>query len=240
MVRFIRNKKMYNTYVISHKRAKNVEKIQKLVGDCIWVVGDGESQAYLDAGARYVIEGGGLCASRNKALDHAFAENHICIQISDDLSKLEIIDNEVEKTKRPASFRECADYLIESMNKNHAKLSGVAPTANAFYYQKEFNFSSFIVGDFIAVKPSPLRFDEKMRLKEDYDFTVQHLKKYSSIVRANKILASFAHRTNKGGAVDYRTSELEQQSIAYLMDKWPGWFKLNPRRNNEILMNVRG
>jgi hypothetical protein len=62
--------------------------------------------------------------------------------------------------------------------------------------------------------------------------------KYGSIARCNAVLATFAHRTNKGGACDYRTSELEQTTIKQLKDKWPGMLKDNPKRKDEILLAI--
>lgn len=44
------------------------------------------------------------------------------------------------------------------------------------FRMRPFTKHHFIVGDFIVVdSASPLRFDLNMRLKEDYDFTAQHL-----------------------------------------------------------------
>jgi hypothetical protein len=69
----------------------------------------------------------------------------------------------------------------------------------------EASTSTFIVGDCIAVKPTPLRFDERLALKEDYGFTAAHIEEYGGALRLNWILASFRHRTNPGGAVAIRT-----------------------------------
>ena len=47
---------------------------------------------------------------------------------------------------------------------------------------------AFIIGDFIVVSPdSTLRFDEKMTLKEDYDFGAQHLQRYGVVCRVNRL-----------------------------------------------------
>jgi hypothetical protein len=56
--------------------------------DVLWVVGRGEADAYRRAGARRVVEGGSLCASRNRALDEAARARRLCVQLSDDLHEL--------------------------------------------------------------------------------------------------------------------------------------------------------
>ena len=88
----------------------------------------------------------------------------------------------------------------------------------------------------IFVKPCDVFFDEKLSLKEDYDYTLQHLQKYGNCFRYQKYLFTFDHYTNKGGAVDYRTNDEEQKTIRYLMSKWGDKIRLNTKRKNEILI----
>jgi hypothetical protein len=228
--------------VISHKRPQNVAAMGALIGNATWFVGAGEAQAYRDAGAEFVVEGGGLCASRNAALDHAFAIGAPCVELSDDLKKLQIaIPNGQKNVAGSLSFAEAVTLMRRRLDDFGFKYGGVAPTANPYFFHANRPVSTnlFVVGDFIIVAPSEPRFDENMRLKEDYDFTLQHMRAYGGVVRSNDILASFLHRTNAGGACAVRTSALEQESIAYLKQKWPGAIRDNSRRPDEILL-VKG
>lgn len=228
----------YEVYCISHKRSQNVVKIQETCGENLtWIVGKDDLPSYFEAGAKNVAVGGGLCESRNMALERAFANEKICIQISDDLKRIWWIED--KESKKEISFSSAVHELLFDLNQFRAKLAGVAPTSNAYFFNKEHHFTQFVVGDMIAVAPCPLRFDTSLKLKEDYDFTVQHLIKYGLVVRNNRIAPEFLHRTNKGGAVDYRTAGREQEAIQYLTTKWPGWFRPNPRRPNEILLANR-
>lgn len=223
--------------VISHLRSKNVPMLSQLIGNATWIVGKGEREAYEMAGAEFVDEGGGLCESRNHALKRAFALGVPCIQISDDLKKLELGFHDGDKKKaKPISFEDAVSSILKTMDEHKLMLGGVAPTANLFYFNKEVSTNLFVIGDFIIVKPCQLFFDEKLKLKEDYDYTIQHFRKFGGAVRRNDILASFLHRTNAGGACASRTSKLEQESIAYLKKKWPNMIKDNPRRPDEILL----
>jgi hypothetical protein len=78
--------------IISKGRPANVAKMQTLFeGTGIyptWVVGAGEEEAYTKGGAKSVVEGGKLCASRNKAITLALAAGKWCVQLSDDLSSV--------------------------------------------------------------------------------------------------------------------------------------------------------
>jgi hypothetical protein len=96
----------------------------------------------------------------------------------------------------------------------------------------------FIIGDFIVVDVinSDIDFDERMSLKEDYDFTCQHLHKHGIVCRVNRIFMTAEHYTNAGGAVAVRTARRERKNIGVLRQKWPGVF-LNQRRENEVILS---
>lgn len=226
--------------VISHRRPATVPRMQELLGCPVtWVVGDQvDEDAYLSAGASAVVQGGRLCNSRNLALDLAFMDGLPCVELSDDLKTLAFAVD--KKRVRPAAFEEVVLSMQAGCAVTGAHLAGVAPTANPFYYNpnQPLKTAAFIVGDLIYVRPCALRFDEGLRLKEDYDYTLQHLTQFGAVARVDSVLATFAHRTNKGGAVDFRTAEREQEAIAFLRAKWPGRIKDNPRRPDEILLNI--
>lgn len=224
--------------IISTGRPDNVEKMQKLVGEqVVWVTKETDRAAYLAAGATNIVTGGDLCESRNRGLDLAIERNVFAVQLSDDLYRIDrALDKKVTAS---VSFDHAVNLMIETLQQTNLHLAGVSPTANAFYtdLQKPVKFEHFIVGDFIVVSPdTDLRFDPRLKLKEDYDYTLQHLHRYGGVARLDLLLPKFAHRTNKGGAVDFRTAEKEQEAISFLRSKWPDEIRDNPRRANEILM----
>eukprot|EP00971_Amphidinium_carterae_P163486 3241898-Amphidinium_carterae.1 len=110
------------------------------------------------------------------------------------------------------------------------------------FKQPVFSDNNFILGDFFVADCSPCRFDERMTLKEDYDYTCTHFKEHGSVIRCNRLFIAAVHQTNAGGAVSERDThgEKERQNIKLLMDKWPGMFRLNPKRgggDTEVVMN---
>ena len=223
--------------VISHARPRNVGPMQALLAPfkVYWYVGTGEDTTYANAGAHFVKESGGLCESRNQALDDAFEEGRPCIQVSDDLKGVKVRSGiGAQAWTFEHVYRRFNVGFFEGNERAH--LQGVAPTSNPYFVHKTFTFDGFVVGDLIAVKPCDLRFDTGLKLKEDYDYTLQHLERFRRVIRHNDILCEFAHRTNKGGAVDFRTAEREQEAIAFLKKKWPRFIADNARRPNEILM----
>jgi hypothetical protein len=230
--------------VISHNRQYNVGKMKQFIGDnATWFVGKTEADVYELAGADSVVESGGLVDSRNAALTMAKKKGKICVLIDDDLKAIKLASD--TNTASPINFFTAINLMKRALlqdSRGMFYLAGTAPTDNAFYYHKEkpHTFDGFIGCWLMMVRPEcDLYFDSNLHLKEDYDYTLQHVAKYGGAVRLNNILATFSHYDNKGGVVDYRTAELEQQTIAYLKKKWGNVIKDNPRRKNEILLRVK-
>lgn len=201
--------------------------------DATWYVPPGEEAEYRLAGAARIRAAETLVEARNLALDDAFANGHLCVQTSDDLTgikRLGVTDHQ------PISLGDAIDEMRSALAETGARLAGCAPTANPFYGAHKVSTAGFVVGDLIAVAPTDLRFDPALRLKEDYDYTCQHLATYGAVARCDWILATYRHRTNAGGAVSYRNRASEREAIQHLVAKWPGVFRLNPKRANEILM----
>lgn len=224
--------------VISSGRPGAVIPMQELGWDdewCTWYVGDGEYDTYRAAGASSVIEAGGLVAARNRALEDAFVRNEPSIQVSDDCVSIKRYDGAIGTPATPSALvADALDHVTDN-----CRLVGVAPTANAFYASLKVKRQHFIVGDFFVAAPSHLRFDPRLKLKEDYDFTASHLRAFGEVARLDWWLVEFRHRSNPGGAVAYRTVDLEDESIALLRKKWGSWIRDNPRRPHEILLRPR-
>lgn len=226
--------------IISARRPAAVPFIEsRLPGAPTWYVAEGDGASYRAAGARHVVESGVLTRSRNQAMEDAFKQGAWCLQVSDDLTKCHRAISKKEKVE--IGLWDAATELKTEMERTKAKLGGVAPTANEFYFNpdKPVKSSGFIVGDFLLIAPSKPRFDERMKLKEDYAITLDHMICYGRICRCDRLLMGFKHRDNPGGAVAYRTPELEQQTIKYLKKKYGSMIRNNPRRKDEILLNIR-
>lgn len=229
--------------VMSYRRSANVPTMSQVIGNATWYVGKDEETRYHNAGAEFVRPSGDIISSRNAALDDAAKHKVPCLQISDDLVRLkqvEVVEGEKNRAK-PISFKLAVTQLHDMMNQHGAKLAGVAPTANPYFYNPDRAVSTglFIVGDLMLIAPSKLRFDTKFQFKEDYDFTLQNIQAFGCVARCNFLLAEFKHYTNKGGAVAFRTTAKEQKVIAGLKAKWGTCIVDNVKRPNEILLRSK-
>ncbi len=224
---------------ISHRRPENIKQIFKTTGteDIVFVVNDEiDKNLYIKNGAKNVILGGSLVGNRNAALDYCFNRNKICVQIDDDLINVSVNDFTGKRTKKYVTVKQAIDSLLKQFLETEYLFSGAAPTENPFFATKPSQENILITAPFTITKPNEIRFDKTLKLKEDYDYTLQHIKK-AGCIRYHKYLFNFKRYGNKGGAVSYRTEQLEQTTINYLIEKWGECIKLNTKRPNEILLN---
>jgi len=256
--------------IISKSRWANAKTVEaRLLGGgldaskILWIVGAGEADEYEAAGCKgKVVEGGGLCASRNFALDEARRQGCACVEMSDDLKKCEIVRagdaladfHDEGRWTKPKDLKAAnaagankveitpvagAAMLLALLRATDRRLAGCYPNANPGLAAgvPPVGDHHFIVGDFLVidVQRTELRFDERLMLKEDYDYTAQHMHEYGAVCRSNRVLCLFEHYTNAGGAVDVRSDAREQHAIQLIHHKWPGAFRKHGTRGaNEI------
>lgn len=92
-----------------------------------------------------------------------------------------------------------------------------------------FSFSQVVLGPWMGIIKDPgIRFDERLGLKEDYDYSLQVLNKYRKILRFNKYHYKAEHIEDEGGAATYRTLKEEQEQAELFQRKWgSGIVKIN-------------
>lgn len=231
----------YKICCISHNRHENLQSIFDVFGTkniYFFVKDENDKVNYLKNGALNVFISGKLIESRNKALEYCFADGSICIQVSDDLKAICFNDFSGKSTKIKAQVIDVVEHILPEFVNSQYYLCGFPPTSNPYFSLNKYEIGKFIVGDFIFVKPNKLRFDNNLILKEDYDYTLQHIKEFGGCIRYGLFLNTFLHYKNKGGAVSYRNTENEKNTISYLINKWgSSIIKLNPKRENEILLS---
>lgn len=220
--------------VISAGRASNVAHMTDLIGAATWYVPDSEVGRYQDAGAERVIPTVSLVDARNRALEDAAYLGVVCVQLDDDLVRVEKMHG--GRAQKTAPLDAIAELVFRLMLVD-STLGGMAPTNNPYFSRKALSTNLFVLGSLMAVKPTGIRFDPQFLLKEDYDFTIQHYLG-AGVLRCDDLLPTFKHYTNRGGAVRRRTAELEAEMVSRLQRKWGPLVKPHPRRENEVLLRL--
>lgn len=230
-----------------------------------WYVDAASLKDYQALGLKAVV-GGKLTAARNLALHDAEVQRKVCVQVSDDVSCWEYRHGPQATEKGDdasnAAHAAAARYLISPVaaarfmvaklralraargGKQGPRLAGVYPlgSCSRTFGHHEHGMKHFILGDFFVADRSPIRFDPEMTLKEDYDFTCQHMAKYGAVLRLNRMTISAKHQTNAGGAVAQRDKkgQEEDRNIAILQRKWPRAFSAHRARKHEVILRWPG
>jgi len=251
--------------VISGFRTRSVEgindilRIQKLYNDAgvvpTWYVDNECPDEYRKLGLQ-VVKAGKLIPARNHALVDAEALNKICVQTSDDIGSWTFLndaaryfsDEEANAAAKrceklevsPAAAARFLTAVMRARGPGKCKLAGVYPLGNGgrAMRAKPFLHQNFILGDFFVAEVSRCRFDERMSLKEDYDFTCSHLDAHGEALRCNRLIITAKHETNAGGACAIRDAagERERFNIGILREKWGDSIKNHPTRANQVVL----
>lgn len=225
------------TFIISAGRASNVPAMAEHTRGLqpTWIVPQADAPAYRAAGA-FRVQGQtrpGLSAARNAALSTAFRRNAWCVQLDDDLRS---VQRAVDKKAAGLTLPEALRMIAESMAETGALHGSVAPTSNPYFSQRELTLRGFCIGSLTITAPCDLRYDTTLPLKEDWDYTCQHLEAYGQVARRDDVLATFRHYDNPGGVQRYRTDDLEQQVTDQLLARWPQYLAPHSRRPHELAL----
>lgn len=250
MIKETSEKMGYFHSVISSNRPKNVGKLQQLVGPATWFVPAGQGRRYRLAGAERVEEvehpttARPLAYQRNAALEAAFSQGFPCLQHDDDIYRVRYIPLAVDP---PCRWNKCPDLRWDDMlvlvmkrlyDLDDVMHSGATATPNPFFTSNRMTLNRFVASGWMLTRPNPIRFDVNLALKEDYDYTLQHLRDHDAVLRHEDIFFMYSKTNSGGGVTDYRNETSEANAILYLREKWGhDIIRANPRSPaTEIIM----
>lgn len=218
----------------SYKRYK-VETLEYLSTTKIWVC-ESEYQAYLDQNKEYrdnIIKvplgiQGNVSRIRNYILDQEFeAGNDVVVIVDDDLKGIYEHTIEGKFGYNPRLIKEEELLLLIQKyalicDEMGFKLFGVNLNEDKLNHKHFLPIStkSVVLGPFTCHLNNPIRYDEKLPLKEDYDLALQHLNKYRGILRINKFYYIAKQSKQSGGCATYRNFTTEKNQLMLLQKKW--------------------
>lgn len=173
---------------------------------------------------------GNVARVRNYILNTEFKNgaDAVCI-VDDDINRIArfVIDKETNyayehktiETDEFFNFLEKYSILCDEFG---FKLWGVNINKDSLSYRHCVPFStvSVILGPFSVHLNNPIRYDEKLPLKEDYDLCIQHLNKYRGVLRVNSVHYDCLQSENKGGCAAMRNKQREKEQFELLQKKW--------------------
>ena len=192
------------------------------------VVRESEADKYRKNGNDIVVcpdsAQGNISRVRNWILDNLFDDKTDCIIIVDDdckaISRWQNQDNTKFSENELIDFCEKTSVVCDELN---FKLWGLNTVTDKGAYREytPFSFIQFIGCPFHAhIKGTELRYDEDLPLKEDYDFTLQNIKKFGGCLRVNFANYDVKQSEQEGGCANMRSLKKEKQQFYALQKKW--------------------
>lgn len=166
------------------------------------------------------------------------------IMIDDDVKKISYWDDRKNGYLRkdfPKEFlSELFEEFISISEQIGVRMFGVSQNTDDRQYKEfqPFNLTNIILGPFQGHLDHDLIFDDRVGSKDDYDMSLQQLRKYKKVLRFNKYAYECEHGDNKGGIVSYRTKDKEVEYCKQIMLKWGKkiiQYRIPPRQMIDLL-----
>lgn len=165
----------------------------------------------------------GITATRNHILDYAKDRGiKRIVQVDDDAYMWVYFQNrqrvDLPDHKKLGLLTNFFD-MAEAMGTN---LFGFQVSSDPKFYREysPFSLTSVVVGNLMGIIDDGQRFDERLKLKEDYDFSLQTLYRHRRILRGNRYSWRVEHHDTDGGCKSYRSMSAELEAIEILQAKW--------------------
>lgn len=208
----------------SYKRAGRVTTLDVLPFAHIWVPesqGDDYRQHYGDRVITIPDALDGNSARKFNAILDRRPTDWVLV-VDDDITAIGYFERDYQFFPDPDYLAEMIVHHFTLAHDLGVKLWGINQTYDALHYRTLTPFSLLapILGPFMGILDTPLRFDERLPLKEDYDYWLQHLQKYRKTLRVNKYHYYHDHGSEPGGVVSFRTEQGEREQLKLLQQKW--------------------
>ena len=190
------------------------------------VVRELEAKEYIENNNDIVIvpneAQGNLCKIRNYILDNFFDDADCLILLDDDCKGISRWQDQKNIKMSKDDLLEFAEQMTILCNDFGFKFWGLNCVSDKGAYREHTPFGTlqYIGGPFQAHLKNEIRYDEKLPLKEDYDITLQHIKKYKGCLRVNFANYDVKQAEQVGGCATYRNKKNETEHFELLQKKW--------------------
>lgn len=166
---------------------------------------------------------GNISRIRNWIKDNLMNDYDAIIMIDDDNNGVGLWQKQKYKVLSSEELQEfcenlaiiCKDYGFYSFGLNCVIDKG------AYREHTPFSTNIFIGAPFHGIlKGNKCIYDENIPLKEDYDWTLQNLKNYKGVLRANFASYNVKQAEQVGGCANMRNSKEEEKQFNLLQKKW--------------------
>ena len=175
----------------------------------------------------------GLVHQRNFIMDYYPKGTHI-VSFDDDVSCLWELQG--EKLAPLVSLKKTITQGFALCKKMGYHMWGIYPTKNALWMSATPSTNlKFLIGHMYGIINRKLQL--KMPLKHDYELTLENAVRDGGVIRLNSVAATtkMGKKGGIGASVEQRQATYGKV-VDYLVKKYPGLVRKNPRREGEILL----
>jgi hypothetical protein len=191
------------------------------------IVKESEADEYISNGNEIITcpdsAQGNIAKIRNYILNKYLNDFDAIVIIDDDCKGIGYWEEQKYKIFDESELVEFFESMYIITNEFQYKLFGFNCVIDKGAYREHTPFSTckFIGAPCsMILKGNECRYDENIPLKEDYDFTLQNLKKYKGALRANFASYDVKQAEQKGGCASMRNQKEEQRQFDLLQKKW--------------------
>lgn len=165
---------------------------------------------------------GNISRVRNYILDNEFKEKDRCVIIDDDFSGVYYHENEKKYFMSEEKLSWFIENAFEMSRALGVKMWGINLLSGNMEYRiySPLSMKSPVLAPFTAHFKNDLRYDERIPLKEDYDFFIQHMNEFKKVLRFNKFFYLCKQSNMVGGCASMRNREEEERQLVLLEKKW--------------------
>lgn len=209
----------------SYKRVNGV-KTHRLIPEVIYCVAEFEAQQYIDKGYNVQIipdeVQGNVARVRNYILKNYIKDKGL--MVDDDIEHFKIWTKE-NGLPKSVKIQDMTEFIEEGFNlceQFGCRLWGINIIGDKGSYREysPFSLTNPISAAFMGFLNNELTFDERIPLKEDYDYSIQNCNEYRKLLRLNYAYMIKKDHGNKGGCAEMRTMQVELEQLKLLQSKW--------------------
>lgn len=219
----------------------------KILKNAVFFVPESESHQYLGL-VKNVIrvpkEVKGITATRNWILKNT-DENWV-VFLDDDVKQagyVKLHNRNVEHIKihNEKDWENEFLLLFDVTEQLGYKIWGIKTESapRSVYPYKPINFKSYVTASCMGiVNDGTYYFDERYKVKEDYEICLRHIKDRGGILAARYLYWENDHWGKDGGCKDYRTVNIEKECIKMLIKEYPGMIRSAKRKANQFTIEL--
>lgn len=172
---------------------------------------------------------------RNDILDY-YQDWDKILMIDDDVSMMYKLSWKKKLQMTDKELMELIEQWFGLCEASWYKLWWVCPTTNPLSMNEKIKYNKFIIGTFMGIIKTDLRFDPNINNKEDYDFTLQNIVKFGGTIRFDWVCTDNKYLKTKWWLQDAPRT----QGRDVLRLKAKRWDKVIIREDKEweILLNI--